>query len=221
MAEMKSETRELGEFNAISMRGLGKLRIEQGKTQSVTINGDEVAISRITTNVSNNKLVIDVGRDWVEKISAGFDLFSRNDIHIHIVVKDLKELEVAGAAEIEVADLKTDDLTLKLIGASSVKVENLKADSLHTELPGAGKIRVSGSVKEQTLKMTGAGNFSGHDLESKNADVTLSGVGSAQLWVKDELAVTITGVGSVEYYGTPKVKQSMTMLGKVTSLGDK
>ncbi len=221
MAELKTEARELGDFNAISMRGIGRLFIEQGKEQSVTIHGDDVAINRITTNVTNGKLVIDVGRDWVEKISAGFDFLSTHDIRINITVKDLQELEIAGAAEIEIKNLKTDDLTLKMIGASNVKVLDLKANSLHTEMPGAGKIRVEGSVKDLTVTLTGAGNFSGHELESKTAKVTLSGVGSAQLWVKDELDVTITGVGSVEYYGSPKIKQSVTMLGKISSLGEK
>jgi hypothetical protein len=80
MAELKTEARELGDFNGISMRGIGKLFIEQGKEQSVTIHGDDVAINRITTNVTNGKLVIDVGRDWVEKISAGFDFLSQRGI---------------------------------------------------------------------------------------------------------------------------------------------
>jgi len=221
MAEQKAETRELGAFNRISMRGIGKLMITQGKSQEVTIEGDKIAVSRITTNVTDGKLVIDVGRDWVEKISAGFDFLSSHDIRINITVKELEELEVAGAADIEVKDIKTSDLALKLIGASNAKVFNLKADILRTEIPGAGKICVDGKVKNQTVTLAGAGNFSGHDLESKTAKVTLSGVGSVQLWVTDELDVTIAGVGSVEYFGTPSIKQSVTMLGKVSSLGEK
>jgi len=221
MAEMKTESRELGTFNAINMRGIGKLFIEQGKEQKVSIQGDAVAIGRIITNVKNEKLVIDIGRDWVEKIGAGFDFLSANDIRINITVKNLKELEITGAAEIEVENLKTDSLILKMTGASNVKVLDLKADTLKTDLPGAGKIRVEGKVKDQSVTLTGAGNFSGHNLESKTARVTLSGVGSAQLWVTDEIDVTITGVGSVEYYGSPKIKQSVTMLGKITSLGAK
>ena len=31
MAELKTEARELGTFNTISMRGIGKIFIEQGK----------------------------------------------------------------------------------------------------------------------------------------------------------------------------------------------
>jgi len=220
MAERRSETRELGKFDRISMRGIGKLFVSQGKKQVVTLEGDDIAISRITTNVTDGKLIIDVGRDWVEKLSAGIDFLSSHDIRITIVVEELKELEVAGAADIEVAGIKTDDLVLKMIGASNVKVEDLKADSLRTEIPGAGKIRVEGIVNDQAVTLAGAGNFSGHKLKSKTAKVVLSGVGSAQLWVTDELDVTIAGVGSVEYFGSPKIIQSMTMLGKVTSLGE-
>jgi hypothetical protein len=219
MAEQVSERRELGEFNRIAMRGVGKMSINQGKEQSVVIEGDKIGVSRISTNVSDGRLVIDIGRDWVEKISAGFDFIS-NDILIKITLKDLRELEVTGAADIEVGEIKTDALELKLIGASNLKVTELKADSLKTEIPGAGKVQVEGRVKDQSVTLAGAGNFSGYKLESETAKVVLSGVGSAQLWVKKELDATIAGVGSVEYYGNPTIKQSVAMLGKITCLGD-
>jgi len=219
MAEQVSERREFGEFNRIAMRGVGKMFINQGKEQSDVIEGDKIGVSRISTNVSDGRLVIDIGRDWVEKISAGFDFIS-NDILIKITLKDLRELEVTGAADIEVGEIKTDALELKLIGASNLKVTELKADSLKTEIPGAGKVQVEGKVKDQSVTLAGAGNFSGYKLESETAKVVLSGVGSAQLWVKKELDATIAGVGSVEYYGNPTIKQSVAMLGKITCLGD-
>ena len=220
MVERKTETRELDAFTRISMRGIGKIYINQGKEQKVAIESDEITINRITTNVTDGKLVIDVGRDWVEKLSAGFDFFSSSDIRFHITVKELEELEIMGAAEVEAKDIKTKDFSLKMTGASSVKAFNLNADSLKADIPGAGKIGVDGKVGDLSVTLTGAGNFSGHKLKSKTAKVTLSGVGSAQLWVTGELDVTITGVGSVEYYGNPLIKQSVTMLGKITSLGD-
>ncbi len=220
MAERKTETRELGEFTRISMRGIGKIYVDQGKEQKVVIEGDEISINRITTNVTDGKLAIDVGRDWVEKLSAGFDFFSSSDIRFHITVKKLEELEITGVADVEIKDIKAKDLKLKMTGASSVKVFNLDADSLKAEIPGAGKIVTDGKVNDLAVTLTGAGNFSGHKLKSKTAKVTLSGVGSVQLWVTGELDVTITGVGSVEYYGNPLIKQSVTMLGKITSLGD-
>ncbi len=220
MAERKTETRELDAFTRISMRGIGKITIDQGKEQKLAIEGNEIAINRITTTVTDGKLVIDVGRDWLEKLSAGLDFFSPDDIRFYITVKDLEELEVTGVADVEVKDIKAKDFALKMTGASSVKLFNLSADSLKAEIPGAGKIAADGKVDYLSVTLTGAGNFSGHKLKSKIAKVTLSGVGSAQLWTTNELDVTITGVGSVEYYGNPLIKQSVTMLGKITSLGD-
>lgn len=220
MVERITEKRELGPFTRVSMRGIGKLTIQKGKPQEVSIEGDKVALSRIITKVNDSRLVIDIGRDWVEKLSAGFDFLSSSDIRIIITTPDLEELEVAGVAEIEVHDIQTENLALKMTGASSVKVTNLKADTLRTEIPGAGKIQVDGNVKEQTVTLAGADNFSAHNLASKKAKVVLSGVGSAQLWVTDELEVTIAGVGSVEYFGSPTITQSVTMLGKVSSLGE-
>jgi len=220
MTERKTETRELGAFTHVSMRGVGKIFIDQGKEQKVVIEGNEIAISRITTNVTDGKLVIDVGRDWIEKLSAGFDFLSPDDIRFYITVKDLEELEITGVADVEVKDIKTKDFALKMTGASSVKLFNLNADSLKAEIPGAGKITADGKVDRLSVALTGAGNFSGYKLKSKMTKVTLSGVGSAQLWATNELDVTITGVGSVEYYGNPLIKQSVTMLGKITSLGD-
>ncbi|MCD6577317.1 MAG: DUF2807 domain-containing protein [Anaerolineaceae bacterium] len=219
MAERKTETRELEAFTRISMRGIGKLFVNQGQEQKVEIKGDEIAINRIATNVTDGKLVIDIGRDWVEKLSAGFNFLSSHDTRFYITIKKLEELEIAGAADVETRDIKTEDLVLKMTGASNVKVVNLSADSLKTEIPGAGKIVAEGYVKDLSVTLAGAGNFSGHKLKSKTAKVVLSGVGSAQLWVTSELDVTIAGVGSVEYYGNPLVKKSVTMLGKVTGLG--
>ena len=165
MADRRTETRELDAFNAVSMRGSGKMTIDQGAEQKFSIEGDDVAISRITTRVEDGRLIIDVGRDWVEKLSAGFDFLSPQDIRIFITVKDLKELEIAGAAEVEADGLKVDDLTLKMIGASNVKVTDLEADTLNSEIPGAGKMVVTGKVNDQRVTLAGAGNFSGHKLE--------------------------------------------------------
>ena len=45
-------------------------------------------------------------------------------------------------------------------------------------------------------------------------------LGSATLWVTDELAVDLTGSGNLEYYGTPKVtRQNVDGFGRVQSLG--
>ena len=221
MANLMTETREVGEFDRILMKGVGKLIIKQGSKQELTIEAEENLMKRIRTNVINGKLMIDVGSTWEEKLSAGLDFLSKRRIIFNIMIKKLTALEVSGACKIEAKEIKADGFNLRLTGASSAEFHDFVASRLNTSIPGAGKVVLSGEVQEQQINLTGAGSFDGAELKSQKAKVNLTGVGSAKVWVTDELDVTITGMGSVNYYGEPRIKQSIALMGSIKSLGKK
>jgi hypothetical protein len=217
---MIKETRQMGDFNQIAMKGWGKILISQGAEQSVVVEADDHLIKRITTEVVNGKLVIDVGRDWMERMSAGLEFLSSREINFIIVVKKLDSLEIMGASDTEVDRLNADEFDLRMSGASNVKVKDLSAKKLLANMPGAGKVMVTGKVDEQEVNVTGAGNYDATKLETKNTKVSLTGVGNATVWAKENLDVSVTGVGSIEYYGNPRVKQSTSMLGAIRNMGE-
>ena len=218
---IKKETRELGEFHKITVKGIGKFLLKQGSPQQVTVEAEEHVLSRIKTDVIDGCLIIDIGRDWLEKLTAGFDYLSSRKIIFGITMKKLDALEVAGSCSVEASGFKGKDLALDLSGASSVEFEDINFDVIKSNLPGAGKLMVDGKVKEQYVNLTGAGSYIADNLESEKARVSLTGVGTARLWVKDELDAAITGVGTIEYYGEPQIKQSIAMMGSIRSLGKK
>ena len=76
MANMVEETRQVGEFDRIEVRGVGKIFIAQGQTPEVIVEAEEQVIKRISTEVVDGKLNIDVGRDWVERLSAGLEFLT-------------------------------------------------------------------------------------------------------------------------------------------------
>jgi hypothetical protein len=92
---------------------------------------------------------------------------------------------------------------------------------IKSDLPGAGKLAIQGKTKEQFVNITGAGSYIADELESEKTRISLTGVGSARLWITKELDAAITGVGSIEYYGEPEVKQSVAMMGSIKNLGKK
>jgi hypothetical protein len=220
MATMIKENREVSVFSRIHLKGVARLLISQGAEQKVIVEAEDFVLNRIRMDVVDGCLVIDIGRDWMERISAGFDFLGANRITITVVVQKLDALEISGAGDIEVNDLKSEDFDLRLTGASSVIFKELHATRFSAEMPGAGKLELKGKVDEQSVSLTGAGNYDAHRLESRKARVKLTGVGSAQVWVTGELELAITGVGSIEYYGNPSVRQSVTMLGSVRAMGE-
>jgi hypothetical protein len=221
MAGKVTETREVAEFDRIQVKGVGRVFIQQGGEQSVTVEADDQIIKRITTEVLERKLVFDVGRDWMERlVQPMVEFLSSREIVLRVTLRELKSLEILGACDLEAKNVRTDDFDLKMSGASSVKVLDLNANRIDAEMPGAGRVVVTGKCDEQTVTMTGAGQFDAARLETKNTKVALTGVGNATVWARENLEVSVTGVGSIEYYGNPHVKQSTAMLGVVRNLGE-
>lgn len=221
MAGKVTETREVPEFDRIQVKGLGRVFIQQGGEQSVTVEADDQIIKRITTEVVDRKLVFDFGRDWMERlVQPVVEFLSSREIVLRVTMRELKSLEIFGACDLEAKNVRTDDFDLKMSGASSVKVLDLNANRIDAEMPGAGKVVVTGKCDDQTVTVTGAGQYDAAHLETKNTKVALTGVGNATVWAKENLEVSVTGVGSIEYYGNPHVKQSTAMLGVVRNLGE-
>jgi hypothetical protein len=71
------------------------------------------------------------------------------------------------------------------------------------------------------VNLSGAGELNATDFEVKRADVTISGIGTATVWVTDELTGEISGAGSVRYYDDPKANTTTSGVGRFESLGSK
>jgi hypothetical protein len=97
----------------------------------------------------------------------------------------------------------------------------LDAGDLSLRLSGAGSIDASGTAAQLEARLSGFGSYQGGDLRAEMADITISGTGSAVVWVTRHLEANISGLGSVQYYGQPQVTQSVSGMGSVQRLGDK
>jgi hypothetical protein len=91
----------------------------------------------------------------------------------------------------------------ELKGASQLVAHQVKGSGFYLETSGASKVTVDGTVDELIATMTGASRLSAEALQTKNAQVSLTGAGRATIAVSDSLKVSITGAGKVEYIGNP------------------
>jgi hypothetical protein len=76
-------------------------------------------------------------------------------------------------------------------------------------------------VQELQVDMSGAGNVEAGELESQTAVITMSGLGSATVWVTEALDATLSAAGNLSYYGSPSVSENVSGIGKIESLGEK
>lgn len=214
--EIVSETREVSDFDAISLEYPAKVTIHQGKTESVTLKGDDNLLPQILTDIEGGTLRIDTGeRNWGERVSPS------KPLEIVITVRNLREVRFPSAGSLTIEKLTTDSLEVVVSGAGDIALRDLDAGSLDVVLSGAGSVDADGVADELNVRISGAGEFSGGDLHSQTAETHISGMGSATVWVEEELDASISGAGSVNYYGDPSVQEHISGAGDVKGLGGK
>jgi Putative auto-transporter adhesin, head GIN domain len=216
---MKTETREVTPFDSIELRAFGTMSITQGEKESLTLEGDDDTLQKITSRVEGNTLILELGQNWLERVVAGISALGRKTVKYHITVKDLKSLKILGSGDIHVPSLKTTHLHLVVTGAGDIKVPALTADTLDVDISGRGELDLTGQVRAQEIQITGSGEYDAKSLVSQSANVTISGHGEVELAVSDALEIRIAGYGEVNYRGNPQVKQSIVGAGSVKRVG--
>ena len=209
---IQTEPRDTGAFQAISIEYSGaEIIVQQGDKVTVELEADDNLLPQLSTEVLSETLTIkNVETDWKNTVNPS------KPVKINITVRDLSEIILsAPVGDLKVNDLQTGTLKLVVSGGAQVKLNGIQVDVLDSVLSGAGDIQVSGTAEEVKLILSGLGDFNAADLESKKADIELSGMGGATVRVEEELAATITGAGSIQYFGNPHVEQSVNGAGSV------
>ena len=105
-------------------------------------------------------------------------------------------------------------------GASQLTAHQLTGSRFYLETTGASKATLDGAVDELVANLTGASNLHAESLQTKKAQVSVTGAGNAQIAVSDSLKVSITGAGKVEYIGNPPhLEREITGAGSIRPRG--
>ena len=100
-------------------------------------------------------------------------------------------------------------------GASQLTAHQLTGSKFYLETTGASKATLDGAVDELIANITGAGDLRAESLQTKTAQVSVTGAGDARMAVSDNLKVSITGAGKVEYIGDPHIQRKITGAGSI------
>ena len=207
--EIETEEREVSGFQKVHLSGTGNLIITQGEKESLVIEADDNVIPLIEAEVLRGRLTISLKR--------GYNLIPTSTLKFYLTVKDLNEISLSGAGDINCDSFNTEEMEFKISGAGDIDF-NINARKVEITSSGAGNLTLSGQVDVQEVNISGVGKYDGAGLESKRCEITVAGVGSATVNVSEELDVDISGVGSVNYIGAPHVEQDISGLGDDKSI---
>lgn len=212
-----SITQEVYEINSptvLDFSAIGTLYIKQGEEESLVIETDETMQQYLSVNQTDRSLKI-------KQVNQGdffASLFWKPDVEVnyYLTVKDLDHIIYTGVGKIKSENFTTNLLRIDYTGAGETNFYNLTAEEFFIDMSGVGDFTVSGESEFQTVNISGTGSYNGIDFKTKEMDLKLSGVGSAEVNATDFLRIDLSGIGSVKYKGTPNIEQSISGLGSVS-----
>jgi hypothetical protein len=186
-----TETRDVSDFDSISLRGSARLVVHISDKTSLSIEGPERVVKRLTTDVDGDTLHIrNSGKEWV---------FGDSDrrLTINVTTPALEELQIQGSNDVRLSGFNG--------GSSTIDIE------------GAANLVANGKLDELVVRMQGAGRANLRDLVANEAKVTVDGVGSVHVNATESLDATMNGVGAILYSGAPhEVNTSMNGVGTIS-----
>lgn len=209
-----TEQRNVEGFNGISFSGIGNLIIDQGDKESLKIEAEDNVLPRIKTKVDDKVLKIDYAWNW-----PWFSFRPQKPINFYITVRDINQINLSGLGLIKSSGLKSNQLKIGISGAGKTEL-SVDVQKLTLEISGAGDSVIFGKTDTQNVEVSGAGKYDGKALESKEADIEISGAGNAIVRVSDKLNAEVSGGGNVSYIGNPQVSQKISGAGKINKLSE-
>ena len=183
---IKTETRDVAAFDAISCDGGYDVQIDCQEKQSLAIETDENLLPLVKTEVHNNTLHV---------YTKGM-LFPTNRIRIAVSIPNITEFTSNGSTDGEIN-----------------KVSN---NALDVYIHGSGKLYLNGKSGNVKINTSGSSKIDATSLISEKSDIQINGSGNIQVYATNSIAVQINGSGTVKYRGDPKsVNQQINGSGRI------
>ena len=158
-----------------------------------------------------NELEISFVRDNINIMAKNVD--------VTVYAPNLRKLENASVASIEVDRLEGERLKVENSGVGSVYLSGLQLADLEAECSGVGSMELGGQAERADLECSGVGSIRAGELKAKSVKADVSGVGGISCYASESIDARVSGVGSLKYGGHPNQKNfSRSGVGNIVEL---
>jgi hypothetical protein len=184
--KLKTENRNILNFNSIEIDGAFDLVVVCQKKKSLKISGDDNLLKHIITRVKGNKL----------HIYSNAPICSEIQIVVNIEIENIEAVTSSGAVDIDVSNLDNNNFSL--------------------EISGSGDIDLQGTTCNFTTVLSGSSELHAKNFRATNVRIKINGASDAHVYASQKLDVEIGGAGTLFYSGNPvEITQNITGVGEL------
>lgn len=188
------QERQAGRFTGIKVSTGIDVYLKQGDKESISVEADENLLEYIKTEINGDVL----------NIYSDANIREARMENVYVTIKDIKSLRTSSAGDIiGETHMTTDDLELSASSAGDIKLE-VTAKSIRVDISSSGNVTLDGTAERLDAELSSAGDLNAFELSVKEADVSVSSAGDADINVSDKLTARASSAGDINYTGDPK-----------------
>jgi hypothetical protein len=119
-------------------------------------------------------------------------------------MKEINSVRTSSAGDVfGETPVKSDRLELSASSAGDIKLE-VHAKDIEIDISSSGDITLKGEADMLEADLSSAGDLNAFDLKVREADVSVSSAGDADINVSERITARASSAGDVNYMGDPK-----------------
>jgi hypothetical protein len=189
-----TKERKTDSFTGLKVSSGIDVYLKQGNTETVTVEADENLHEYILTEV----------RGGILNVYSEYNIRSADKKRVYVTMKEVNSIRTSSAGDVYgESPINSDDLELSASSAGDIKLE-VKAKKIDIDISSSGDISLTGETDMLRADLSSAGDLNAYDLKSREADVSVSSAGDADINVSERITARASSAGDVNYKGDPK-----------------
>lgn len=189
-----SKERKTDSFTGIKVSSGIDVYLKQGDNVTVTVEADENLHEYILTEV----------RGGVLNVYTEYNIRDAERKRVYVTMKEINSVKTTSAGDVfGETPISTDRLELTASSAGDIKLET-HAKNIDIDISSSGDISLSGETDMLKADLSSAGDLKAYDLKAREADVSVSSAGDADINVSERISARASSAGDINYKGDPK-----------------
>ncbi|HEY5469801.1 MAG TPA: head GIN domain-containing protein [Bacteroidales bacterium] len=189
-----TKERKVENFTAIRVSTGIDVYLKQGNNETVSVETDENIQEYILTEV----------RGGVLNVYTEVSIRDTERKRVYVTMKEVTSVRTSSAGDVfGESPITSDRLELSASSAGNIKLE-VSAKEIKVSISSSGDITLTGDAGLLEADLSSAGDLNAYDLNVKEADVSVSSAGDADVNVSEKLTARASSAGDVNYHGNPK-----------------
>jgi len=189
-----TKERKADNFTGIKVSSGINVYLKQGTDMSIAVEADENLHEYIITEVRNGVL----------NVYTDANIREAEKKRVYVTMREINSVSTTSAGDvIGETPVRSDRIELSASSAGDIKLE-VTSKELKINISSSGDITLTGEADFLEADLSSAGDLNAYDLKVREADISASSAGDADINVTEKLTARASSAGDINYRGNPK-----------------